>query len=189
MLGPVVDLSFSHSSDEVVIGAVDSKGNLFVYKVEESPSGMSSERLVELMRSGQEAPSDHRLVWCPFVPEAEGEPVQTGERMLILTHGCQADVWSLDKVLEEHGPGPLTPADVTAGLLQIREIGGNITDAAFSPSGEAVAIAVSDGTVKFFQVTVYISYYRHLQHPDRCTCMRRDLPAVSRVGPLTAAPL
>ena len=138
----------------IVIGAVDSKGNLFVYKVEESPSGMSSERLVEVMRSGQEPQCDHRLVWCPFVPDSDSEVTdRSGERMLILSHGSQAEVWSLDKVVEEHGPGPLTPTDVTAGLMTIREIGGNITDAAFSPTGEAVAVAVSDGTVKFFQVS------------------------------------
>ena len=154
MLGPVVDLAFSHSSDEAVIGAVDSFGNLFVYKVTEETSGLSSERLVEVMRSGQEPQCDHRLVWCPFVPEADGEVVdKSGERMLILSHGSQAEVWSLDKVVEEHGPGPLTPPDVTAGLMVIREIGGNITDAAFSPTGEAVAVAISDGSVKFFQVS------------------------------------
>ena len=50
MVGPVVDLSFSHSKDEVVIGIVDSYGNLFVYKIEEQPSGTASERLVEIMR-------------------------------------------------------------------------------------------------------------------------------------------
>ena len=155
MLGPVVDLAFSHSKEEAVIGAVDSHGNLFVYKVTEETSGLSSERLVEVMRSGQEPPCDHRLVWCPHVPDEDGDAVEAKyrERMLILSHGSQAEVWSLDKVVEEHGPGPLTPADVTAGLMSIREIGGNITDAAFSPTGEAVAVAISDGSVKFFQVS------------------------------------
>ena len=160
MLGPVVDLAFSHSTEEAVIGAVDSHGNLFVYKVTEETSGLSSERLVEVMRSGQEQPCDHRLVWCPYVPD--GEVVdRSGERMLILSHGSQAEVWSLDKVVEEHGPGPLTPADVTAGLMIIREIGGNITDAAFSPTGEAVAVAISDGSVKFFQVSLMLGLKLH----------------------------
>ena len=72
--------------------------------------------------------------------------------MLLLTHGPMAEVWSLDQVLEEHGSGPLTPADVEHGLMTIQEIGGEIVDAAFSPTGEAVAIAVDDGSVKFFQV-------------------------------------
>ena len=155
MLGPVVDLAFSHSKEEAVIGAVDSHGNLFVYKVTEETSGLSSERLVEVMRSGQDQPCDHRLVWCPHVPEPEGDGDvvdKSGERMLILSHGSQAEVWSLDKVVEEHGPGPLTPADVTAGLMTISEVGGNITDATLSPSGKIVAVAISDGSVKFFKV-------------------------------------
>ena len=49
MLGPVVDLAFSHSTEEAVIGAVDSCGNLFVYKVTEETSGLSTEKLVEVM--------------------------------------------------------------------------------------------------------------------------------------------
>ena len=53
MVGPVVDLAFSHSSEEVVLGAVDSFGNLFVYKVEEQSSGTVSERLVEITRSAE----------------------------------------------------------------------------------------------------------------------------------------
>ena len=73
--------------------------------------------------------------------------------MLVLTHGHEAQVWSLDTVLEAHGSGPLTSTDVEQGLITITEIGGSVTDAAFSPTGEAVALAVSDGTVKFFQVT------------------------------------
>ena len=50
MLGPVVDLAFSHSSEEVVIGIVDSFGNMFVYRVVEESSGMQSERIMEIMR-------------------------------------------------------------------------------------------------------------------------------------------
>ena len=82
--------------------------------------------------------------------------------MLVLTHGAMAEVWSLNTVLEEHGSGPLTPADVEHGLMTIKEIGGDIVDAAFSPTGEAVAIAVNDGNVKFFQV------YSHEEGPPRC---------------------
>ena len=83
--------------------------------------------------------------------------------MLLLTHGAMAEVWSLNTVLEEHGSGPLTPADVEEGLMTIKEIGGEIADATFSPSGEAVAIAVSDGDVKFFQVSVCCQEINQIQ--------------------------
>jgi len=167
MLGPVVDLAFSHSSEEVVIGIVDSFGNMFVYRVVEESSGMQSERIMEILRTGDPAGGQervHRLVWCPFVPGPDSDPAdtQSGHRMLLLTHGAMAEVWSLNTVLEEHGSGPLTPADVEEGLMTIKEIGGEIADATFSPSGEAVAIAVSDGDVKFFQV------YSHEDGPPRC---------------------
>ena len=102
----------------------------------------------------------HRLVWCPFVPEPDSDlDTQSGQRMLVLTHGAVAEVWSLNTVLEEHGSGPLTPADVEHGLMTIKEIGGDIVDAAFSPTGEAVAIAVNDGHVKFFQVRKQITFF------------------------------
>ena len=159
MVGPVVDLAFSYSNDEVVIGIVDSFGNLFVYKVVEQSSGTASERLVEISRTSADQEAVHRLVWCPFVPEPDSETdVRAGHRMLLLTHGATAEVWSLDQVLEEHGSGPLTPTDVEHGLMTIQEIGGEIVDAAFSPTGEAVAIAVDDGSVKFFQVMYLLTF-------------------------------
>ena len=39
----------------------------------------------------------HRLVWCPFVPEPESElDTQSGQRMLVLTHGAMAEVsWTM----------------------------------------------------------------------------------------------
>ena len=158
-----------------------------MYKVVEQPNGTASERLVEVMRAGEREAEDtiHRLVWCPYVPEPDSEvDTRAGLRMLVLTHGATAEVWSLDTVLEEHGSGPLTPADVEHGLITIREIGGEVTDVAFSPTGEAVAIAVDDGTVKFFQVE-HSHLTLHLIHVNihnvsyfRFTCTRRVLQGV-----------
>ena len=137
----------------------------------------------------------HRLIWCPYVPEPDTDlDSRAGQRMLVLTHGSLAEVWSLDTVLEMHGSGPLTTTDVEHGLMEIKvssgfaehqpnrklesnfcpitgetylvdilhqEIGGDIVDAAFSPTGEAVAVAVSDGSVKFFQVLIRDQYHKY----------------------------
>ena len=106
----------------------------------------------------------HRLIWCPYLPELlmEEEPDTSAGKLLVLTHGSQAEVWSLDLVVDEYGPGPLAPGDVEHGLLMIQDVGGDVLDAAFSPDGSALATASGDGQVKFFQV------YLHAEGPPRC---------------------
>ena len=153
MRGAVVDLTFAHNKEEVVVGAVDSLGNLFVHRVTEGSNGLASERVLEVVRDGVEGEL-HRLVWCPFLPEPvierEEEQDKSAARLLVLTHGSKAEIWSLDLVVEKHGTGPLAPVDVEHGLLKILDVGGDIMDAAFSPDGAALATASGDGKVKFF---------------------------------------
>jgi len=171
MRGPVRDLAFAHTASEVVLGCVDSQGNLFVHRVTEAAGGLASERVLEVVREGvAEQEEEHRLIWCPYLPEPGGEEEEEEEeadtsaaRLLVLTHGPRAEVWSLDLAVEAHGAGPLAPGDVTAGLIHITSPGeGAIIDAAFSPDGSALATASEDGEVKFFQV------YMHEEGAPRC---------------------
>ena len=168
MRGPVRDLGFAHHAAEVIVGCVDSLGNLFVHRVTEQSNGLVSERVLEVMREGGQADEEHRLIWCPYVPmvgeeEEEGEEPDTSPaRMLVLTHGSKAEVWSLDLTVEAHGSGPLAPEDVTQGLIQIELGEGVIVDAALSTDGTAVATANQNGEVKFYQV------YMLEEGPPRC---------------------
>ena len=97
-----------------------------------------------------------------FWSEQEEKQDKSAARLLGLTHGSKAEIWSLDLVVEKHGTGPLAPLDVEHGLLKIQDVGGDIMDAAFSPDGAALATASGDGKVKFFQV------YLHEEGPPRC---------------------
>jgi len=170
MRGPVRDLAFAHTAAEVVLGCTDSQGNLFVHRVTEAAGGLASERVLEVVReSVPEQEEEHRLIWCPYLPEPGGEEEEEEEadssaaRLLVLTHGPRAEVWSLDLAVEAHGAGPLAPGAVTAGLIHIASPGeGAIIDAAFSPDGSALATASEDGEVKFFQV------YMHEEGAPRC---------------------
>ena len=71
MVGPVVDLAFSHATDEVVLGAVDSYGNLFVYKVEEQGSGTVTERLVEIMHNAGSVSGKYRHLIGQFMSNVD----------------------------------------------------------------------------------------------------------------------
>ena len=167
MRGPVKDLGFAHHAAEVIVGCVDSLGNLFVHRVTEQSNGLVSERVLEVMREGGKADEEHRLIWCPYVAmageeEDEEEPDTSPARMLVLTHGSKAEVWSLDLTVEAHGSGPLAPEDVSQGLIQIELGEGVIVDAALSTDGTAVATANQNGEVKFYQV------YMLEEGPPRC---------------------
>ena len=91
--------------------------------------------------------------------EEDGEDGKdSAGKLLVITHGQQAEMWNLDTVVDTHGPGPLAPQDVTQGVLSLAtaDLGGNITDAAFSPDGTALATASENGEVKFFQVSLIL---------------------------------
>ena len=124
----------------------------------------------QVLREDGEVGQEHRLIWCPYLPdppsEEEDEEDEEGTdtsaaRLLVLTHGSRAEVWNLDLCVEAHGSGPLAPEDVTQGFLLIPATGGAVIDAAFSPDGTALATATEDGEVKFFQI------YLHEEGPPR----------------------
>ena len=50
MKGAVVDVSFAHVKEDVVVGCVDEQGNLFVYRISESSSGLQHERVLCVLR-------------------------------------------------------------------------------------------------------------------------------------------
>lgn len=56
-------------------------------------------------------------------------------------------------VRSQHGLTPVTPNSVSEGFLEIEIDNYSIVDLAFSPDGSTVALACSDGGVRFFQVS------------------------------------
>ena len=52
MIEAIVDLSFAHTNEEVVVGVVDSMGNMLKHMEMEGGSGLASERGVEMLRDG-----------------------------------------------------------------------------------------------------------------------------------------
>ena len=90
--GRVLDISFAHQ-DDVLLGAVDEIGNMFIYAIKEHGEKISSELVLQVNREAGSPSSDfHRLIWCPFIPEEDessgsGEANDEAARLLVLTHG------------------------------------------------------------------------------------------------------
>lgn len=64
----------------------------------------------------------------------------------------QVHLWNVNVVRAKHGLTPVTPNMVSDGFLEIEIDKYTIVDLAFSPDGSTVALACSDGGIRFFQV-------------------------------------
>ena len=80
---------------------------------------------------------EHRLLWCPYLPENEDEVSSTSTdcssaRLLVLTHGNVTEMWNIDMVLRDHSIGAVLNSDaVTNGKLVVCDHSDAIHDASF----------------------------------------------------------
>ena len=169
MKGSVQDLAFAHCLDQIILGVVDEWGNLFVYKIEENNSVLKTTSLLDITSSDYLARTStecsgqiRRIIWCPYLPEDEDTVDDASSRLLALINGNEAQMWSVDMVVNEYGNGQHNANDISVGKLVISDHKGAVTDATFSPDGTALATASEDGQVKFFQV------YMHGSESPRC---------------------
>lgn len=165
MEGMVQDIAFAHIPSQVVLACVDEYGNLLVHQIEEKKDKMVSQLMLHVEQTSDHSPtSNHRVIWCPYIPEDDNSDVAFDDvaKLLVLTHGAKAEMWNVGMVAAKHGVGPLKPETVEEGYLEIKEHTAPIIDAAFSPDGTALATASLDGDVKFFQV------YMHNETKPRC---------------------
>ncbi|XP_046413774.1 enhancer of mRNA-decapping protein 4 [Neodiprion fabricii] len=172
MRGAIQDLAFAHISN-AILACVDHSGSLFVYSIESTHLKLVC-NLVLQVDADDASPTSHRVIWCPYIPEdepAEGDEVS---KLLVLTRGSKAELWSVAAVAARLGSGPIKISDVAqndgwGGMMEINQHSGTIVEATFSPDGTALATASLDGEVKFFQVYMHnSSTHQGAQQQPRC---------------------
>lgn len=92
-VGQVVDLAFAQLSN-VVLGAVDEIGNMLIHEFVELDGKMVVRLLLHVSRpAGTAASPNHRLIWCPYIPEDDsetdrddGDGSEDAGKLLVLTH-------------------------------------------------------------------------------------------------------
>lgn len=156
MKGKVMDVAVAHTraEKELLVGVIDSQGTVFVFEVREESSGFSQKLLLTVKHEGAGDDDIHRFIWCPYLPDEESEEDERSDRLFVATSGSKANLYDLDKVISSYGSGPLSASDIENGngRLEVEAQKNDITDASFSPDGTAIAMATSDGEVKFYQV-------------------------------------
>ncbi|XP_033125273.1 enhancer of mRNA-decapping protein 4-like isoform X2 [Anneissia japonica] len=156
--GVVSDLAFAHTSSNV-LACIDKLGNLTVYELQDVNDKLEFELKVNLTQDGNNISSDfHRVVWCPYIPEAPSETGSTvsneeGGRILAVTHDNIAEVWDIDLIAEKFGKEPKPVSDVTEGVIRVLDGHSKpISDIAIAPDASVLATASADGSVKFWQI-------------------------------------
>lgn len=112
MRSGIQDLAFAHINTPI-LACVDSMGNLFVHSIESSLSELITKTLVQI-EVDSKVQLDHRVIWCPYIPEEDQSDADEVSKLMVLTRGCNAELWSISKVAEKLGQaGPLSVSSGT----------------------------------------------------------------------------
>lgn len=155
MHGAIQDLAFAHVSN-AILACVDYSGNLFIHTIESTPSELLCS-LVLQVDAEESSPTSHRVIWCPYIPEDDPSDGDEVSKLLVLTRGSKAELWSVATVAARFRSIEATDpaAKESGGMIEINQHSGMIVEATFSPDGTALATASLDGEVKFFQVYMH----------------------------------
>ena len=93
MRGSIQDLAFAHVSN-AILACVDCFGSLFVYTIEALP-GELIHSLILQVDADDVSPTSHRVIWCPYIPEEEATDGDEVSKLLVLTRGSRAELWSV----------------------------------------------------------------------------------------------
>ncbi|KAJ8920900.1 hypothetical protein NQ315_015693 [Exocentrus adspersus] len=150
----IKDVAFAYSRDEIVLGCVDSEGNIVIYQIEDTPHSISYTLLLHIYHHGNKPKTNFRLIWCPFLPSYDEEDATDDPaEMFVVLNGKTAQVFNVSLVTSKHGKGPIDPKDSPHGYVELDHTE-ELVDASFSSDGNAIAIASSDGCVKFYQLYI-----------------------------------
>ncbi|KAL7302340.1 hypothetical protein TKK_0005001 [Trichogramma kaykai] len=167
MHGLIQDLSFAHVQNPI-LAYVDSTGSLFVYSIEATKSGELICNRILQVDADDSYSTCHRVIWCPYIPEEDATDGEEVSKLLVLTRGSIAELWSV-ATASNCFPDPIKANDPEIHknnvMVEINAHNGLIVEATFSPDGTALATASYDGDVKFFQVHMLGS---SPQQPPKC---------------------
>ncbi|XP_057331359.1 enhancer of mRNA-decapping protein 4 [Microplitis mediator] len=154
MRGAIQDLAFAHVQN-AILACIDHTGSFFVHTIVSTAAQLVCNLLL-LVNSEDTSPTSHRVIWCPFIPDDDSGDADDVSKLLMVTRGPSAELWSIDNVYAQLGSGPLALSDPAVkgcgGFAEICQHEADIVEAILSPDGTAIATASLDGEVKFFQV-------------------------------------
>ncbi|XP_072391528.1 enhancer of mRNA-decapping protein 4 isoform X1 [Diabrotica undecimpunctata] len=154
----IKDIAFAYLRDEIILGCVDSEGNVLVYKITDETKSISYTLLLHVYHHRSNISKiNYRLIWCPYMAVDDDEASDDPEKMFVVLNGNRAAIYNLSMLSEKcHVNNSIDPDETFEGYIEINH-NAEVIDAAFSSDGSHIAIATGDGYVKFFQLYMFNS--------------------------------
>ncbi|XP_050426511.1 enhancer of mRNA-decapping protein 4 [Adelges cooleyi] len=170
----IEDISFAHLYEVLMLACINQNGTVHVYVINEDASASKYFTVIPILEIKGD-PSfcfhDYFISWCQFVPEEgnikelEYEPNYNG-KILAVARGCTTEIWHIG-IASTYTAGPIfsnfdlnksfdktTIKYLETSLINIDlKEDAIIVDIAFSADGSNVALALSSGSVYFYQIS------------------------------------
>jgi enhancer of mRNA-decapping protein 4 len=154
--GKILDIAFASPTCNM-LGAVDQGGNIFVYNLDAANGDVEKiSNCLKLYIYGSSIPDDkfRRLKWCPQVAAMAGEEEDDETLLLAVCHNARVEIFDLPEIATRYSSG--LAIEFTRMERGVTYLGaphsGHVMDMAFSPDGQVLATAGSDGYIKFWQL-------------------------------------
>lgn len=171
----IEDLSFAHLYEIIMLACIDQSGTTFVYIIKEESCATPKLRVFPVFQINGDPSycfkNKYLLSWCQFFPEQvnhlkelEFEPTYKG-KMLAVVRASEVEIWhvgvasnftsgpvftnfSLNKSMDKHVLNNIKNASIKINLKEA-----DIISLSFSPDGSTISLALSNGSIYFYQVS------------------------------------
>ncbi|XP_050529005.1 enhancer of mRNA-decapping protein 4 [Daktulosphaira vitifoliae] len=171
--GFIEDISFAHLYEILMLACIDQTGTVNVYLIKDDFSSQNLRVIPIIQIKGDPSycfRDKHLVSWCQFVPEEgnskelEYEPSYTG-KILSVIRGSEVEIWHIG-IASSYTAGPiyadfdlnksfdkvlLTNLESTRIRIDLKDF--DIVDVSFSPDGSTIALALSNGSIYFYQIS------------------------------------
>lgn len=152
----IQDLAFAHIDSNIILACIDNEGSFYIHEILLADSELKAVLLLEVREDSPVLGANHRVVWCPYIPDEDDDADDDVSRVLVTTHASIARVWNLRQAMEM-ADSTFVLGSSSALLAEAVHIastdGGRIVSANIAPDGTALATAGEDGFVMFFQIS------------------------------------
>ncbi|XP_026817328.1 enhancer of mRNA-decapping protein 4 homolog [Rhopalosiphum maidis] len=171
----IEDISFAHLYEIIMLACIDQSGTTFVYVIKEESCTSPKLRVFPVFQINGDPSycfkNKYLLSWCQFIPEQvnhlkdlEFDPTYKG-KMLAVVRASEVEIWhvgvasnftagpiyanvSLNKSMDKHLLNNIKSAVIKINLKEA-----DIISLSFSPDGSNISLALSNGSIYFYQVS------------------------------------